>query len=69
MSFLHSCDHRPPHICVTVQFYNPIQRWAINDRTQNLVPNSDGTVTLALAYAAPTDPIALANWLPVPVSE
>jgi hypothetical protein len=54
--------------CVTLQFDNPIRRWAVNDRTQNLVANRDGMLTLTFAYAAPTNPTALANWLPVPVS-
>jgi hypothetical protein len=48
---------------------NPINRYTIGDRTSGLIYNEDGTLTVTFSYAAPTNPAARANWLPVPVSE
>ncbi|WP_033820408.1 DUF1214 domain-containing protein [Kitasatospora sp. MBT63] len=45
---------------------NPIDRYAIGDRTPGLVRDSDGGLTLHLRRARPADPAAAANWLPVP---
>lgn len=44
---------------------NPIQRYAIGDRTQGLRRNADGSLTLAIQQDEPTDPVLRANWLPV----
>ncbi|MEO7940141.1 MAG: DUF1254 domain-containing protein, partial [Burkholderiaceae bacterium] len=45
---------------------NPIDRYAIGDRTAGLIRDADGGLTLPLAHAAPTDPKQNANWLPTP---
>ncbi len=42
---------------------NPIDRFAIGNRTPGLIRNADGSLTLQLASAAPE---LTANWLPVP---
>ncbi|KAJ3274167.1 hypothetical protein HDV01_003450 [Terramyces sp. JEL0728] len=44
---------------------NPIERFAIGDRTPGLVHNSDGSLTITVSATQPTDPVAIANWLPV----
>lgn len=44
---------------------NPIQRYALGDRTRGLQRNTDGSLTLAIQRDAPTDPVLRANWLPV----
>ena len=46
-------------------FDNPINRFAIGDRTPGLVRNSDGGVTIWMSRANPT-PERRANWLPLP---
>ncbi|MBA4858383.1 DUF1254 domain-containing protein [Nocardia farcinica] len=43
---------------------NEIDRYAISDRTAGLRPNPDGSLTIHLQTARPTDPDA--NWLPCP---
>jgi hypothetical protein len=45
---------------------NPIDRFAIGDRTPGLVPDADGGLTLFLQHAAPDTEAARANWLPAP---
>lgn len=42
---------------------NPINRYAINDRTPGLEPGVDGSLTLLIQKDAPAD---TANWLPAP---
>lgn len=42
---------------------NPLQRFAIGDRTTGLRPNADGSHTIALQHAQPAD---TSNWLPTP---
>jgi hypothetical protein len=42
---------------------NPINRYAVGNRTPGLLPDADGGLTLTLS---PTDPGADANWLPTP---
>lgn len=44
---------------------NPIQRYAVGNRTPNLARNADGSLTLAIQ---PTDPADGSNWLPTPRS-
>jgi hypothetical protein len=45
---------------------NPIERYSIGDRTPGIVYNADGSLTVTISNARPTDPTALANWLPAP---
>ncbi|WP_395295627.1 DUF1254 domain-containing protein [Kitasatospora hibisci] len=45
---------------------NPIERYAIGDRTPGLVYGDDGSLTLLLQHEPPADPAAAANWLPTP---
>lgn len=45
---------------------NPIDRYAIGNRTQGLIRNPDGSIDLTLSRSEPTDPVARANWLPSP---
>jgi len=43
---------------------NPIDRYAIGDRTPGLARDADGGLTIRIAHACPAD--AQANWLPAP---
>lgn len=45
---------------------NPINRYAIGDRTSGLAKNADGSIDVVISRSQPTDPKALANWLPAP---
>ena len=45
---------------------NPIDRFAIGDRTSGLQRDADGGLTLFLQHTQPTDARARANWLPAP---
>lgn len=45
---------------------NPIDRYAIGDRTQGLRYDADGGLTLTIQHAPPLDEAARANWLPAP---
>ena len=45
---------------------NPIERYAIGDRTAGLLHDADGGLTLTLAHLPPLDAKARANWLPAP---
>ena len=45
---------------------NTIGRYSIGDRTDGLVQDPDGGLTLTLQHAAPLDAAALTNWLPAP---
>ncbi len=45
---------------------NALKRYTIGDRTSGLAYDTDGTLRIALAHYAPTDPSLLANWLPAP---
>jgi hypothetical protein len=45
---------------------NPIDRYAIGDRTPGLRRDADGGLTLHIAHAPPADAAARANWLPAP---
>lgn len=48
---------------------NPIDRYAIGDRTPGLQFDADGGLTLHIQHAPPLDAKALANWLPAPADE
>lgn len=48
---------------------NQIDRYSIGDRTPGLVRNADGSITITISNAEPTDPVARANWLPAPAAE
>ena len=45
---------------------NPIDRYAIGDRTPGLYKDSDGSLTIQVQQHAPVHPEARANWLPCP---
>ena len=45
---------------------NPIDRFSIGDRTDGIQHNPDGSLTITISHAKPTDPTARANWLPAP---
>ena len=45
---------------------NPIGRYSIGDRTDGLVRDPDGGLTLTLQHTPPLDAAARANWLPAP---
>ena len=47
---------------------NPTDRYAIGDRTPDLAPSPDGSVTITLAHDRPPEPAdgTPVNWLPVP---
>ncbi|MFF2728046.1 DUF1254 domain-containing protein [Streptomyces sp. NPDC058008] len=45
---------------------NAEERYAVGNRTPGLVHAADGSLTLHLAAERPADPVAAANWLPVP---
>jgi hypothetical protein len=46
---------------------NPIDRYAVGDRTRGLVVDDDGSLTILVQHERPTDPSA--NWLPAPSGE
>jgi hypothetical protein len=48
---------------------NPINRYAIGDRTSALHYGADGSLTLYVQRDAPADPAARANWLPAPAGQ
>ena len=45
---------------------NPINRYAIGDRTPGLVTNKDGSITIYIQAEEPKDKTKRANWLPAP---
>ena len=45
---------------------NPLNRYAINDRTPGLVRGADGSLTVLIQHEAPAD---TANWLPAPAGK
>ncbi len=45
---------------------NPIDRYAIGNRTRGLRRNADGSLDIAVQRDAPSDEALLANWLPCP---
>ncbi|WP_280451837.1 DUF1254 domain-containing protein [Nocardia cyriacigeorgica] len=47
---------------------NPIARYSIGDRTPGIVYD-DGALTITISHTPPSDPTALANWLPAPAGD
>ncbi len=45
---------------------NPIQRYAVGDRTPGLLRQPDGSIELWLQREPPSEPARRANWLPAP---
>lgn len=45
---------------------NEIDRYSIGDRTPGIVLDADGGITITMSAVRPTDPAAVANWLPAP---
>lgn len=45
---------------------NPIERYAIGNRTTGLAYGPDGSLTIAIQASRPTDRNLAANWLPAP---
>ena len=50
------------------QFFvdNPINRYAIGDRTRGLAKNADGSIDILIQHAPPANTALLGNWLPAP---
>jgi hypothetical protein len=47
---------------------NPINRYSIGNRTRGLKSGQDGSLTLFIQAALPSDPDQKANWLPAPAA-
>ena len=47
---------------------NPISRYSIGNRTRGLQTGQDGSLTLYVQMAPPSDPEQKANWLPAPAA-
>lgn len=47
-------------------YANPIERYAIGNRTQGLHPARDGSLTIVVQHDQPATAAARANWLPAP---
>jgi hypothetical protein len=45
---------------------NEINRYSVGTKNKTLKDNSDGSLTIYVQAAAPTDPLQRANWLPAP---
>lgn len=50
----------------TAMYPNPTGRVSVGNKTKGLVSGEDGSVTLYVSHAEPTDPARRANWLPAP---
>jgi hypothetical protein len=48
---------------------NPIDRFALGDRTAGIADDPDGGITITIQHDEPTDPTERANWLPAPSGE
>lgn len=48
---------------------NPIDRYSIGDRTENLYYDTDGSLTIYIQREAPKEDTQLRNWLPAPEGE
>lgn len=45
---------------------NSINRYALGNRTQDIVTADNGSLTIYIQHEAPEDPVKRANWLPAP---
>jgi hypothetical protein len=45
---------------------NPINRYSVGTKNKDLKPNPDGSLTIYVQAAQPTDPMQRTNWLPSP---
>ena len=45
---------------------NPLKRYAIGDRTDGLLKNSDGSIDIFISHAQPHELSEITNWLPAP---
>jgi hypothetical protein len=43
-----------------------MNRYSIGDRTEGIIYNDDGGITLSLSHKMPVDIVARANWVPIP---
>jgi hypothetical protein len=48
---------------------NPLRRYSIGDRTPGTVAAPRGGLTITMSHHRPTDPDAVANWLPAPAGD
>jgi hypothetical protein len=48
---------------------NVLGRYSIGDRTQGVVLDDDGALTITISHERPTDPKSAANWLPSPAGD
>ncbi|GMA23263.1 hypothetical protein GCM10025864_10220 [Luteimicrobium album] len=48
---------------------NELDRYSLGTKNQHLTHGDDGSLTLTVGGPAPSDPAALANWLPAPAEE
>lgn len=48
---------------------NAADRYSVGDRTEGIVYDDDGGLTITMSTTRPTDPTAAANWLPTPAGE
>ena len=45
---------------------NPINRYSINENTEGIVVDSEGTLVITIQSSQPSGSTAAANWLPAP---
>jgi hypothetical protein len=64
MDAMRPTTHRYDHSYSLVR--NPLNRYAINDRTQGLVRGRRGDITVNLSATSPASPDEASNWLPAP---
>lgn len=50
----------------TAMYPNPTGRVSVGSKTEGLASGEDGSVTVYVSHAEPTDPAYRANWLPAP---
>lgn len=48
---------------------NPIDRYSIGDRTEGIVYDADGALTITISHEEPVGDTAIANWLPAPAGD
>ncbi|MDH6281012.1 DUF1214 domain-containing protein [Prescottella agglutinans] len=57
---------QPWHLGQYLRYANDLDRFSLGTKNQNLTYGDDGSLTLTVGGAAPTDPKLLTNWLPAP---